>query len=106
MPANLTAQYLKAEEEYRRASPFWRDTADPPPFLIIHGTQDTGEQRGQVPIGLSERFAEKLRAAGGDVTFIALQDAPHGFTANPCSPHTRKAWQIAVSFLEKHLLNS
>jgi acetyl esterase/lipase len=91
------------EAEYRQASPFHLVPRDLPPFLIVHGALDTGESMGDVPIGVSAAFHEKLRQAGGDSAFIRLETAPHGFSGDPESEHTQRMWAAAVPFLEKHL---
>ena len=90
--------------EYRAASPFFLVKSVPPPFLIVHGTEDIGVQPGQVPLTISERFREVLRRAGGDATLVPLQGAGHGFSGRPDSPYAQAMWEAAVPFLEKHLL--
>jgi len=71
------------------------------PFLIMHGTLDVGETRGEVPIGISERFAELLRASGGQAEFMPLEGAGHGF--GPETPHGKRAMDASVAFFQKHL---
>ncbi len=95
-----------AEEDYRLASPYHLIRPNPPPFLIVHGTADTGEAGGQVPIGISERFAERLRAAGGDATFLPLEGATHGLANDPASVHAKRMWQAAIAFFERRLLGA
>ena len=95
----------QTEAAYREASPFHLVAPVPPPFLLLHGTEDVGVEKGQVPLSISERFAEKLRQAGGDATLVRLEGAPHGFTARPDSPHALAAWDAAAPFLERHLGN-
>ncbi|MCP3818485.1 alpha/beta hydrolase [Streptomyces sp. A3M-1-3] len=46
----------------------------PPPFLLVHGTQD-----GLVPYSQSEVLAEALKSAGGDVTLQPVDGADHIF---------------------------
>jgi acetyl esterase/lipase len=92
-----------AEEDYRRASPYHLVSPNPPPFLLVHGTADIGVKQGQVPIDQSERFAAKLRQAGGDVTFLPLEGGPHGFTANPQGEYAQRMWRAALPFVTKHL---
>ena len=93
----------EAEEQYREASPFHLVSRNPPPFLIVHGTADIGVVQGQVPVDQSVRFAERLRQAGGQVTLLLLEGAPHGFSGNPASEHTIRMWAAAVPFFEEHL---
>jgi acetyl esterase/lipase len=92
-----------AEEEYRRASPFHLVSPGAPPFLIVHGSLDTGETQGQVPIDQSERFAARLKAAGADAAFLCLEGAGHGFATDPATDHARIMWQAVVPFLHRHL---
>lgn len=44
-----------------------------PPFLMIHGTDDT-----VVPIAQSERFCDKLRASGGTCEVYPVNEGGHG----------------------------
>lgn len=103
MGASLSPE---TEAAYRAASPFYFVKPTPPPFLIAHGTEDVGILKGQVPLTISERFAEKLRAAGGEVTLLPLEGAEHGFSGQPDSPHTQAMWAAAVPFFRKHLHHS
>jgi acetyl esterase/lipase len=57
----------------RRASPATWTSADSAPTLIMHGTRDT-----LVPLDQSEWFAERLKAAGAEVTLDVLNGAGHG----------------------------
>jgi acetyl esterase/lipase len=56
------------------ASPVHHVRADPPPFLLLHGTADLA-----VPPRQSERLAEALRAAGGAATVELVPGATHMF---------------------------
>ena len=87
--------------DYVAASPSAHLKPPLPPFLIIHGTLDVGETRGQIPIGISERFALQLQACGGEAEFIALEGAGHGF--DPATPLGRRALDATVAFFRKHL---
>ena len=91
------------EEDYRNASPHFLVKEKPPPFLIIHGTRDVGDARGQVPMEQSEKFCEKLRLAGGDATLIKLDGAGHGFTSTGNNESAWEALAAAVRFFDKHL---
>ena len=67
---------------------------DAAPFLIMHGDKDK-----TVPISQSETFAEALKKAGADATFVVVKGGSHGgpqFT----SPESLK--QIE-DFLGEHL---
>jgi len=65
---------------------------DDPPFLIMHGTNDT-----VVPFADSQSFYQCLIDAGVDATFIPVEGAGHGFSDYPEA--SQKAWE----FLERHL---
>lgn len=49
---------------------------DSPPFLLIHGTDDTF-----VPIAQSERMCEKMRAAGAACDLYPVKGGGHGIRA-------------------------
>jgi dipeptidyl aminopeptidase/acylaminoacyl peptidase len=51
---------------------YWIDGTEPP-FLILHGMNDT-----RIPIDVSEQFAAALEAAGDDVQFMRIPGAGHG----------------------------
>ena len=53
-------------------SPALHVPANPPPFMLIHGTADE-----IVPYAQSETFAASLRAAGGAVSLITKKDGGH-----------------------------
>lgn len=101
MGAPLTPE---TEPAYRAASPMFFVRPVPPPFLIVHGTADVGTQMGQVPLTISERFCEALRRAGGGATLVPLEGGPHGFSGNPESPYAQAMWEVALPFLERHLM--
>lgn len=76
----------------RQASPITYVKPDLPPFLVIHGDQDT-----TVPFNQSERIAAALKQAKVDCTFIVVQGAGHGGFRNP---------ELGVrirTFFDKHL---
>ena len=107
--------YEGHEAEYRNASPIFHvDAASsrvrlhggeaPPPFLIFHGTLDVGNQRGQVPIGMSVALHRKLRKAGGNATLVKVPGAAHGFSSTLDGPQCAKAWKRTLRFFAKHLM--
>ena len=57
-------------------SPINAVSASAPPFLLIHGTDDN-----VVPFAQSERFCEKLRAAGVACELIPVKGGGHGIRA-------------------------
>ncbi|WP_251059398.1 MULTISPECIES: alpha/beta hydrolase [unclassified Streptomyces] len=68
---------------------------NPPPFLLIHGTQD-----GLVPYSQSEALAESLAGAGGEVTLRPVEGADHIFLGSPDIP---RIVAESVAFLARHL---
>ena len=82
------------KEKAAQASPMTYVSKDAAPFLIMHGDKDR-----TVPISQSEMFAQALKKAGAEVTFVVIKDAGHG-GAGFTSPETMK--QIEA-FFAKHL---
>jgi dipeptidyl aminopeptidase/acylaminoacyl peptidase len=64
------------------------------PMLILHGTKDA-----LVPLSQSEVLAERLTAAGVEVTLEVLEGAPHG------GPEfsTAEKRKLMNDFLKRHL---
>ncbi|MEA3211092.1 MAG: hypothetical protein QOE70_4149 [Chthoniobacter sp.] len=84
----------KKLELARRASPITWVTKDAAPLLIMQGTKDP-----LVPLDQSQRFADKLKAAGAEVTLDVLEGAGHGggeFT-------TPDKLKLIGDFLNRHL---
>jgi acetyl esterase/lipase len=78
----------------RRASPVTWVTKDAAPMLIMQGTNDP-----LVPLDQSQRLADRLKAAGADVTLDVIDGAGHGgpqFT-------TQEKVKLMADFLGKHL---
>jgi acetyl esterase/lipase len=70
------AQY---PEEFRAASPLYRVRPDAPPFLVIHGANDT-----LVPVAEARGFVERLRAtAKSPIAYAELRGAQHAFDLFP-----------------------
>src|SRR4051794_19461860 len=69
---NLT--YGKVADLYHRASPINYVTADAPPFLFLHGTEDR-----LVPIDQSRRLSEQLTKRGVPSRVVAFEGEGHGF---------------------------
>ncbi|MCC6354996.1 MAG: alpha/beta hydrolase [Verrucomicrobiae bacterium] len=74
------------------ASPITHVAAGAPPFLIVHGTDDT-----TVPIQHSEQLAAALERVGADVTFVRVEGGAHMF-------HGAEVDARVAAFLAKHLL--
>jgi len=60
-------------EKAAKVNPITYITPDVPPFLIMHGDQDT-----VVPIACSDVFYEALQKAGADVTYYRVKGSGHG----------------------------
>lgn len=66
-------------DDYRAASPLYRVSADAPPFLVLHGTNDT-----LVPVAEARAFVARLRAvARNPVVYAELRGAQHAFDIFP-----------------------
>lgn len=80
--------------QYHAASPVNHVQKGQPPFMLVHGTNDT-----LVPIEQSEIFARKLKASGVDVELIRAEGGTHGsFGKNPAQVLAR-----INAFIRKHL---
>jgi acetyl esterase/lipase len=80
------------EAAARQASPVTYVTADDPPFLIMHGTQDN-----TVNIRQAERLYEAQKNAGASTIFVKVEGGGHGFGGPEVSSRVK-------AFLDKHLL--
>jgi acetyl esterase/lipase len=82
------------EDVFRRASPLARVHADAPPFLVIHGRNDT-----LVPVAEARLLVERLREAGAQVVYLELPGTQHAFDVFPSvrSDHVVRA---VARFLE------
>ena len=69
-----------APEEFDKASPIARISADAPPFMVLQGTRDS-----LTPAAGAARFVEALRAKAGaaPVVFVELPGAHHAFEIFP-----------------------
>ncbi len=108
-PADLTVDFEGGGETVRRAfgdfdfalaSPVTYVTADDPPFLILHGEEDS-----LVPIEQSEELLAKLQAAGVPAELVPVANAGHGFkpVGGEISPSREEISQMIVSFFEERL---
>jgi dipeptidyl aminopeptidase/acylaminoacyl peptidase len=67
------------EQTYVDASPLQQVRADAPPFLVIHGRNDT-----LVPVQEARLFAERLRAVSrAPVLYLELPGTQHAFDVFP-----------------------
>lgn len=81
---------------YRRASPISYVSAQAPPFLFFHGTEDK-----LVPVDQSRRLAERLTQAGVPARVIALEGEGHGFG----DAGNQRSMQQMLDFLAERLKN-
>jgi dipeptidyl aminopeptidase/acylaminoacyl peptidase len=80
---------------FEGASPLYRVSRNAPPFMVLHGSNDT-----LVPVSEARRFVEALRARSeAPVLFVELPYAQHAFDI---LPSVRSAHVVAavVRFLE------
>jgi acetyl esterase/lipase len=80
------------EDAARQASPVTFVTADDPPFLIMHGTQDN-----TVDIRQAERLYDAQKEAGASTMFVKIMGGGHGFGGDEVNARVK-------AFLDKHLL--
>ena len=60
---------------FRSASPIARVHQDAPPFLVIHGSNDS-----VIPVEQARSFVERLRSVSRSVvSYVELPGAGHGF---------------------------
>jgi acetyl esterase/lipase len=86
------------DQVYRDASPIEAVRADAPPFLVIHGRNDT-----LVPVAEARLFVERLRAiSSSPVLYIELPGTQHAFDVFPSirSAHVVRAVGRFVELLK------
>ena len=80
---------------FKAASPYHRLRADAPPFLLLHGTNDT-----LVPVAVPRAVAPALREVSqAPVGYIELPFAQHAFDTT-ASPRSSATTQGIVAFLD------
>jgi acetyl esterase/lipase len=83
------------EEAFRSASPIARVHADAPPFLVIHGRNDT-----LVPVQEARLLVERLREVSpGPVLYLELPGTQHAFDVFP-SVRSDAVVRAVARFLE------
>jgi acetyl esterase/lipase len=87
-------KFAQHEDVYKKASPLYHVKKTNAPFLIVHGTADL-----IVPIIHSERFHDKLVAAGASSRLISVKGKGHGWTGDT-AVETRKE---AMKFFDDQL---
>ena len=88
---------LDNKDKCAKANPITYVTPDDPPFLIVHGEQDT-----TVPINSSVLLDEALRKAGVEATFVRVKGGGHGFRGNT-DPSPQRINEMVIEFFDKHL---
>lgn len=89
----LGSPLQESADKAKRAGPITYVTSDDPPFLIVHGNQDSlvHWQQGQI-------LADSLKEAGCDVTLTIVPGAGHGRFRDP------KITEAGFRFFDKTLL--
>lgn len=87
----LGGPVLERQEAARQASPVTYVSADDPPFLIVHGTDDP-----LVPFSQAELLYAALKKAGAKPLFVKIEGGGHGIGGPEVSKRVR-------AFLDKHL---
>lgn len=89
------SDWLKLQAtDFRAVSPIFTPEKSAIPLLLVHGKVDT-----VVPVAQSREMAERLRAAGRDVTYIEQPLGDHHFTRSEDRLEFLRAMQ---AFLDKH----
>jgi dipeptidyl aminopeptidase/acylaminoacyl peptidase len=81
------------QAEAKAASPVTHVSADDPPFLIVHGSNDK-----TVPIKQAEILEEALKGAGVKTVFVRLVGGGHGIGGEEVTTRVGQ-------FFGKHLLD-
>ncbi|MCR4414339.1 MAG: alpha/beta hydrolase [Thermoguttaceae bacterium] len=87
----LGGPVLEKQDLARQASPVTYASADDPPFLIMHGTDDP-----LVPYNQAELLYAALKKAGAKPLLVRIQGGGHGFGGPEVSQRVR-------AFFDKHL---
>lgn len=85
-------------ERYREASPLTHLSADDPPVLIMHGTEDQ-----TVPYSQTVALTEKLDELGIEYELFTFEGAGHGLRGAD-REDVDAAMRRAVEFVQEHLL--
>ena len=80
-------------EFFARLSPINNAERITTPLMVLHGANDPRD-----PVTESDRFVERIRAAGGDVTYLRFPDEGHGISKLANRVH---AYRRIAAFLEE-----
>jgi len=97
----LGGKLSEKPELYKQASPISHVSPDDPPFLLMHGDQDT-----TVPVWQSEVMAKALKSKGVPVELIVVTNAGHIFRkveSGEASLSHEQRMQIALDFFRRTL---
>lgn len=89
-----------AEDNILQASPVTHVTPDDPPFLLIHGSQDS-----VVPVEQSQLMYDRLVEMGVPTQLVIVQNAGHApiEAGGPASPSLDEIYQMISDFLAQYL---
>jgi acetyl esterase/lipase len=82
----------------RAASPLTYVGPHDPPFLVVHGTQDT-----MIPPRQSREFAQRLRAAGAQATLVLVEHTGHGLITPGEQPSATALVRMVTGFFVRTL---
>ena len=104
MPADKAESVFGAPDNssdiLEHASPITFVSKGDAPFLILHGDKDA-----TVPLRVSQRLAERLKAVGVPVTLVVVKNADHNFNpeGGPMSPTRAEMTKMIADFFDQHL---
>ncbi|MET9319530.1 alpha/beta hydrolase [Streptomyces sp. NPDC003038] len=92
----IGAAIADAPDRARAASPVTHVTADAPPFLILHGTDDAA-----IPFAQGEQLAAALRDAGVEVDFRPVPGADHAWLGL-AEEDVERCFETSLEFARAH----
>jgi acetyl esterase/lipase len=90
----LEVGYARDPARYARASPGTYATADDPPFLLLHSSEDV-----TVPVEMARSFAGQLRRAGVSVELVEEEGPEHIWLGAKLD----QAIERMIHFFDRHL---
>lgn len=97
---SFTRVFGGAPGAFAKASPVTYISTDDPPFLIVHGDQDT-----LVPLSQSQELTDRLTASGVAAQLVVVKNAGHGFvpTGGTISPTRQEIARAVLGFFDQQL---